>query len=67
VGSHDTNSVNPGNPDKCIVNKKNRCSFHPTDVDDNRAQGKDERIGVKEFYDGLEYIYEITKAFSSTQ
>jgi acetylornithine deacetylase/succinyl-diaminopimelate desuccinylase-like protein len=37
------------------------------DMDDNRAHGKDERIGVKEFYDGLEYIYAIIKAFSSTQ
>ena len=26
------------------------------DVDDNRAHGKDERIGVKEYYDGLEYV-----------
>ena len=37
------------------------------DMDDNRAHGKDERIGVKEFYDGLEYIYAIMKAFSSAQ
>lgn len=37
------------------------------DVDDNRAHGKDERIGVKEFYDGLEYIYAIMKEFSSPQ
>jgi acetylornithine deacetylase/succinyl-diaminopimelate desuccinylase-like protein len=36
------------------------------DIDDNRAHGKDERIGVKEFYDGLEYIYAIMKAFTST-
>ena len=35
------------------------------DVNDNRAHGRDERIGVKEFYDGLEYIYAIMKAFSS--
>jgi len=35
------------------------------DEDDNRAHGKDERIGVKEFYDGLEYEYELIKAFSS--
>jgi acetylornithine deacetylase/succinyl-diaminopimelate desuccinylase-like protein len=35
------------------------------DVDDNRAHGKDERIGVKEFYDGLEYEYQLIKAFSS--
>ncbi len=37
------------------------------DVNDNRAHGKDERIGVKEFYDGLEYIYAIMKAFTSNQ
>ena len=35
------------------------------DVDDNRAHGKDERIGVKEFYDGLEYEYNLIKAFGS--
>ncbi len=34
------------------------------DVNDNRAHGKDERIGVKEFYDGLEYEYQLIKAFS---
>lgn len=34
------------------------------DEDDNRAHGKDERIGVKEFYDGLEYEYQLIKAFS---
>jgi len=34
------------------------------DEDDNRAHGKDERIGVKEFYDGLEYEYELIKAFA---
>jgi acetylornithine deacetylase/succinyl-diaminopimelate desuccinylase-like protein len=35
------------------------------DVDDVRAHGKDERIGVKEFYDGLEYEYQLIRAFSS--
>ena len=35
------------------------------DVDDNRIHGKDERVGVKEFYDGLEYIYQLIKSFSS--
>jgi len=35
------------------------------DVDDNRAHGKDERIGVKDFYDGLAYEYELIKTFSS--
>jgi acetylornithine deacetylase/succinyl-diaminopimelate desuccinylase-like protein len=27
------------------------------DVDDERAHGKDERIGVKDFYDGVEFYY----------
>ena len=36
------------------------------DIDDSRAHGKDERIGVKEFYDGQEYLYRLVKAFSST-
>jgi acetylornithine deacetylase/succinyl-diaminopimelate desuccinylase-like protein len=37
------------------------------DVDDVRAHGRDERIGVKEFYDGLEYEYKLIKAFGSAQ
>jgi acetylornithine deacetylase/succinyl-diaminopimelate desuccinylase-like protein len=32
------------------------------DVNDNRAHGKDERILVKSFYDGLEYEYALMKA-----
>ncbi|MDQ6828493.1 MAG: M20/M25/M40 family metallo-hydrolase [Gemmatimonadota bacterium] len=32
------------------------------DVEDIRAHGRDERIMVKEFYDGLEYIYQLVKA-----
>jgi acetylornithine deacetylase/succinyl-diaminopimelate desuccinylase-like protein len=40
------------------------------DVDDNRAHGKDERIAVKDFYDGLEYVEalvrEISRASSRT-
>jgi len=35
------------------------------DEDDVRAHGKDERIGVKEFYDGLEYEYELIKSIAS--
>src|SRR5262245_47164552 len=35
------------------------------DIDDSRAHGKDERIGVKEFYDGQEYLYRLVKAFAS--
>jgi acetylornithine deacetylase/succinyl-diaminopimelate desuccinylase-like protein len=37
------------------------------DVDDNRTHGKDERIGVKEFYDGLEYEYHLIRTFSSSR
>lgn len=32
------------------------------DIDDIRAHGKDERIGVKDFYDGLAYILELLRA-----
>ncbi len=35
------------------------------DIDDTRAHGKDERIGVKEFYEGLEFTYRFIKALSS--
>jgi len=35
------------------------------DVDDVRAHGKDERIGVKEFDDGVECIYELIRALST--
>jgi acetylornithine deacetylase/succinyl-diaminopimelate desuccinylase-like protein len=31
------------------------------DVDDDRAHGKDERIGVKDFYDGVDFYYEFIK------
>ena len=34
------------------------------DVNDNRAHGKDERVGVTAFYDGLEYQYQLMKALS---
>jgi acetylornithine deacetylase/succinyl-diaminopimelate desuccinylase-like protein len=36
-----------------------------TDMDDVRAHGKDERIGVKEFYDGVDFMYLFIKAISS--
>lgn len=36
------------------------------DIDDSRAHGRDERVGVKEFYDGQEYLYRLVKALSST-
>jgi acetylornithine deacetylase/succinyl-diaminopimelate desuccinylase-like protein len=32
------------------------------DVDDDRAHGRDERIGVKEFYDGVEFYYLFIKS-----
>lgn len=31
------------------------------DVDDNREHGKDERVGVKEFYEGEEFLYRLVK------
>ncbi len=31
------------------------------EMDDNRAHGKDERIGVKQFYDGHEFLYRLVK------
>ena len=37
------------------------------DEDDMRAHGKDERIGVKDFYDGVEYEYQLVKAFASSK
>ena len=35
------------------------------DIDDTRAHGQDERIGVKEFYDGIEFMYRFMKALTS--
>jgi acetylornithine deacetylase/succinyl-diaminopimelate desuccinylase-like protein len=35
------------------------------DVDDVRAHGKDERIGVKEYYDGAEYVYQLMISLAS--
>jgi acetylornithine deacetylase/succinyl-diaminopimelate desuccinylase-like protein len=34
------------------------------DVDDNRAHGKDERVAVKAFYEGGEYLYRLVKRLS---
>jgi acetylornithine deacetylase/succinyl-diaminopimelate desuccinylase-like protein len=31
------------------------------DVDDVRAHGRDERVGVREFYEGLEFLYRLVK------
>ena len=35
------------------------------DVDDVRAHGKDERIGVKQYFEGLEFMYRLIKDLSS--
>ena len=32
-----------------------------SDIDDKRAHGKDERINVKSYYEGQEFLYELTK------
>jgi acetylornithine deacetylase/succinyl-diaminopimelate desuccinylase-like protein len=37
------------------------------DMDDVRAHGKDERIGVKEYYEGVEFMYRLIKALSSEE
>jgi acetylornithine deacetylase/succinyl-diaminopimelate desuccinylase-like protein len=34
------------------------------DVDDNRIHGKDERVAVKAFYEGGEYLYRLVKRLS---
>jgi acetylornithine deacetylase/succinyl-diaminopimelate desuccinylase-like protein len=34
------------------------------DVDDTRAHGRDERLGVKQFYDGEEFLYRLVKLMS---
>ena len=35
------------------------------DVDDVRAHGRDERVGVKEFYEGREFLYRLMRRLSS--
>jgi acetylornithine deacetylase/succinyl-diaminopimelate desuccinylase-like protein len=35
------------------------------DIDDNRAHGRDERIIVSAFYDGVEYIYQLVREFAT--
>ena len=37
------------------------------DINDIRAHGRDERIGVQDYYDGAEYIYQLVKELSSTR
>ena len=35
------------------------------DINDIRAHGRDERIGVQDYYDGAEYIYQLVREVSS--
>jgi acetylornithine deacetylase/succinyl-diaminopimelate desuccinylase-like protein len=35
------------------------------EIGDNRAHGKDERIGVQDFYDGVEFAYKLIKTLST--
>jgi len=37
------------------------------DIDDQRAHGKDERMGVKEFYDGQEFLWFLVNALSGAK
>ncbi|MGE5803149.1 MAG: M20/M25/M40 family metallo-hydrolase [Gemmatimonadota bacterium] len=37
------------------------------DINDVRAHGKDERIGVQDYYDGAEYIYQLVKELTSAR
>ena len=37
------------------------------DMDDVRAHGKDERIGVSQFYEGVEFMYRFIKALTSEE
>ena len=37
------------------------------DIDDDRSHGRDERIGVKQFFDGHDFLYRLVKALSSAQ
>jgi len=36
------------------------------DINDIRAHGRDERIGVQDYYDGAEYIYQLVKAVTGS-
>jgi acetylornithine deacetylase/succinyl-diaminopimelate desuccinylase-like protein len=35
------------------------------EVDDNRAHGRDERVGVKQYFEGLEFQYRLIKALAT--
>jgi acetylornithine deacetylase/succinyl-diaminopimelate desuccinylase-like protein len=36
-----------------------------TEIDDNRSHGKDERMAVKELFEGQEFLYRLVKAYAS--
>ena len=36
------------------------------EMGDNRAHGKNERIRIKSFYEGQEFLYRLTKRLSSS-
>ena len=38
-----------------------------SDIDDVRAHGKDERVLIKSFYDGQEYLYRLVKLLASAK
>jgi acetylornithine deacetylase/succinyl-diaminopimelate desuccinylase-like protein len=40
------------------------CMFF--ELGDNRAHGKDERIGIQDFYDGVNFTYKLIRALSAT-
>ena len=35
------------------------------DIDDNRAHGRDERVGVKQYFEGVEFQYRLIRALTS--
>jgi acetylornithine deacetylase/succinyl-diaminopimelate desuccinylase-like protein len=37
------------------------------DIDDVRAHGRDERLGVREFYEGVEFMYRFIRTLASNQ
>jgi len=41
------------------------CMFF--DVNDDRSHGKDERVGVQDFYDGVDFNYKLIRALSSAE
>jgi len=47
----------------CAATPARSCSRF-SDIDDVRAHGRDERIGVVEYYDGVEFAYRFVKALT---